>query len=171
MKKIKYIALAMVLSLGLVSCKKEYKINKASTVDMSGEWWVQIYADDDTTLYYSYDDIAGAFITSNTAADVNTELLLNLPAAAFGPFAFKAKVPIDYSNTSFKMSENLLNLNDSTASITIHEGKIWKNAATAPSLHKTDSIRLVIEYTEADPGTKYVLKGYKNTGWPEDRHD
>ncbi len=173
MKKIKFLTLAMVLSLGLFSCKKEYVVNNAATVNMAGEWWVQIFADDDTTLLYSYDDIAGSFITSNTAADVNTELLLNLPGAGFGPFAFKVKTPIDYSNTSFKSAVGIYDVNDSlrTNAITIHEGKIFKGAATAPSLHKTDSIRLVIEYVDGDPGTKYVFKGYKDTGWPEDRHD
>lgn len=170
MKKVKFISFVMLLSLGLFSCKKEYKINKAATVNMSGEWWVQIYSEDDSTLQYDFSDLEGSLITSNTSADVNTELLVDLPSGTFGPFAFKVKAPIDYASTTFKLGSGLLNLNDSTPGITIHEGKIWKDAATAPSLHKTDSIRLVVEYVDGDPGVKYIFRGYKDTGWPEDRH-
>ncbi len=171
MKRFKYITVAMLLSMGIFSCTEEYKINNSATVNMSGEWWVEIFAEDDTTLLYAFEDLEGSFFTSNTSADINTEILLNLPAGPFGPFAFKLKAPINYATTSFVNTANLLNLNDSTPSITVHEGNIFKNAATAPSLHSTDSIRLVVEYVDGDPGVKYIFKGYKDTGWPEDRHD
>ena len=88
-----------------------------------------------------------------------------------GLFFNKAIVPIDYANMSFKPNIKLLDLPDSSSLITLVEGKILKNATTAPSNHITDSIRIVFQSDDDEPKINYILKGYKNTGWPEDRHD
>jgi hypothetical protein len=168
MRKINIAIIAFFFTLSLVSCKKkELEQENTATVNMSGEWWVQIYSDDDTTIQFTFGDIEAPIVAVNTQKNVNTEILLDLHN--FGPFGFKAVAPIDYATTSFKSNSKLLNIIDSTESVTLIEGKIFKNATTAPSLHSTDSIRLVFEYA-ADEGVKYIMKGYKDTGWPEDRH-
>ncbi|MFN8282671.1 MAG: lipid-binding protein [Chitinophagales bacterium] len=163
------ISLIFLILIAVASCKKkEFEPEKTATVNMSGEWWVQLFEDDDSTIIFNFTDIEGAMTTSNTSKNISTELLIDLTHV--GLFFKKAIVPIDYASTSFITNKRIFDVIDSTETNTLIEGKIFKNATNSPSNHVTDSIRIVLE-TDDDPGVHYILKGYKDTGWPEDRHD
>lgn len=168
MRKIFYLfVLSSIVFLN--SCNKsEYKPTTNATINMNGEWWAELYESDDSTIIFAYDDFAHSFITSNSSKNVNTELVLNM--SKLDNITSKSIVPINYSALTFKNNTTLINLPDSTSTILLNEGIILKNAAHSPSNHVTDSIRIVFEFLD-DPGTKYILRGYKDTGWPEDRHD
>jgi hypothetical protein len=167
MRKIFYL---LVLSIAFLnSCKKsEYNPTTNATINMNGEWWAELYESDDTTVIFAYEDFAHSFTTSNSSKNVNSELILDM--SKLDNITSKSIVPINYSALTFNSNTTLLNLPDSTNTILLNEGKILKNAAHSPSNHVTDSIRIVFEFID-DPGVKYVLKGYKDTGWPEDRRD
>ena len=166
MKRSKYVLIAMLISLTLFSCKKDFQPTNTGTVNMSGEWWVGIFLDD-TVLIATAEDIGGSIVTSNTAANSSSEVMID-DQGNIWPFRIKA--PVDYPNLTFSASTDNINLYDSTVTVNVIDGKILKNAATSPSLHTTDSIVLQLEFSD-DPGTIYWFKGYKNTGWPEDRWD
>lgn len=167
MKKSKYVLLALLVSLGLFSCKKDFVPTDSATVNMNGEWWVAIFVDD-SIMIADYSDIGGSIITTNTAANTSSTMMID---DQNNIWPFKVQVPVDYPNLTFSASTGHLNLADSVNTIDVIDGsRIIKDGATSPSLHTTDSIVLKMEFSD-DPGTIYWFKGYKDTGWPEDRWD
>jgi hypothetical protein len=173
----KHILIMIVFSLLLlIACKNEYEPFKSNTSDISGEWWIQYFEeneDDSLELLYSYEFIQeylgsldeppriGSMAISNTSNNDKDSVLIE---DNFWPFKIKSK----YSDLKFGVSSYNSLQNDVV--INLISGKILKGAATSPSGRKTDSIYLKLEFSD-DEGVEYVISGYRNTGWPEDRKD
>ncbi|MEN0056798.1 MAG: lipid-binding protein [Mucilaginibacter sp.] len=164
-KNIAYTLLALALIITTAtSCRKDREIGGTSVEAMSGDWWVQIDGEGSYYTYYTY----------NTSANSKTEMILDdqegfWGSASLGRVAGKVNVDLNTLTFSCKDAPNL-NKDYDDASFTVTDGKILKNAATAPGTGiKTDSIDFKIEFAD-DPGTVYHLKGYKRTRFTEDDH-
>lgn len=163
MKKYFYILTLCVLALS--SCKKDEEVGGTAVQGMSSEWYVQVTAIDpvsgavidDTDLdYYKIS-------TYNTADNSSTLMWLDDPSYAL----FKSKVNVDQANKAFSVTaaEDI----NSTAKVTIKNGKIVTNGTVGPSSKAvTDAISYDLIYG-TDP-TIYRFKGYARTRFPGDDH-
>jgi hypothetical protein len=169
MKKLNiYTILALMLVLGMGSCKKAPVIGGTATQALAGEWWVKLDNGADATGdfgpgYYN-------FSTYNTAANIPTEMWVDDDNNAKSFWDIKGKVTTNVANRTFS-GTNIAN-QDYTSTFTITNGVIIPNAATAPgSKDKTDSIYFNITFSD-DPvlGTVHKVAGYKRTGFSQDDH-
>lgn len=156
MKKIYYI---LFLGFGLTlfsSCEKDETIGGTATQEMAGDWVVHIVGSDG----YEGDAVLSTY---NTAKNVPTEMFLE-DQGSFWPM--KGKVSVNAANFTFT-GENIANEYDDEDPFAISEGKILKDAATAPgSKSKTDSIYFQAIFSS--DAVIYTFSGYKRTGFPED---
>lgn len=171
-KTILSIAMLAGILVGFTSCEDDYEAPKAKTLPMAGEWWVEIF-DEEGELLGSYADIAHALTTYNTSANTETDMWLD---DTEGILPVKSRVKVNLGDLSFVPAEPVENLYDESFNIQILEGKIIPGAATTPNGgYKVDSMYLKLSLVGNDPDDPfvetYILSGYKNSGWPEDRWD
>lgn len=178
MKKIN-ILYTILIVLAITSCKDDYEPFKSNTVDISDEWWIQYFGyndNDSVVLLYDYDEIKEYLLNvldeepriksmaiSNTSANDDDSVWVE---HNFWPF--KSKLGFNSSTNTFVPATYSSLFNDVT--VKLIEGKILKDAALSTSNRVTDSIYLKIEFSD-DEGNEYIIAGYRNTGWIEDRHD
>lgn len=187
----KILLLFIATSTLFFACKKEeYKAPVSNAVNMAGRWYMELYGDendngkidpDDDYLIYTYHDLGEWYlVTSNSAADNVDSLVFSerYPATAalsLFPWFVKCKLPIDYTNLTFKPAtvKNLVDFDPVTNiynTVTVKEGKIIKSALTLPSGNVADSIFINLEFPEQDPGYHYLFAGHRDSGLPEDQH-
>lgn len=144
----------------LASCQKEEEIGGTSTQDIAGDWFVQYSDDGGKTFHSDYFH----FATYNTASNNPQEMWLD----DLGTFwEMKGKVNLNLNAMTFNGTNVKEVYNDITFNV---DGKVLKGAAKGPgSGTKTDSIYMKVEFSD-DPGTEYILSGYKRTGFLEDEH-
>lgn len=155
-----YIILLLLVTAFITSCdeKEDYEQINSSTMEISGEWWVDYNSDgtDHTGLT--------KLIISNTAADNGQEIWIS---DEHNFWAYKVKCPVNMDQLTFS-GDNLENI-EYEISVKIDGGKMLKDAAKSTSGVVTDSIYFEIEF-EDDPGTIYQASGWRKTGFIEDEH-
>lgn len=164
MKKINKYILILSVILGFTACQKDYEVGGTSTEALAGDWWVEMGISDgaggfdgDTYGYYNLS-------TFNTALNQTDSMWLTDNETFW---SYKVKVAVDVNNLTFAVANGTDLLYDDNTTIT--NGKIIPGGTTSPSGVKTDAIYFEVEWA-SDPGTIYVAKGYRYTGWPEDDH-
>ena len=171
MKKALYI-LGILATGILASCQKD-PVENTACVDMAGDWYVTVDAANAGQVVYEdvYDLGNVHMFTSNTAADIATEMLLT--DNRDDPFwDFKIKVTADPAAMTFSAS-NAENLSYEGCTITVTGGKIVKNGATTPSGMPADAIEFYINFSDDEDGPEYgwdsfYIHGYRYTGFAAD---
>lgn len=172
--KTKFLTLILI-AFSIVSCKKEIEKKGTPVQDMAGEWWVQVFLNDEV-----YDDTYYPILTYNTAGFDADKMWVD----ATEPWPFYAKATVNYGNLEFLQSEpvtdDFYNVNYpeygfAVDTITITGGKVLKGVSTPPSKTTTDSINIeftstVFEELDLEAGDRYSLRGYRRTGFLEDEH-
>lgn len=190
MKKVLYSA-ALLLLATLTSCEKE-DIENTATVNMAGQWYVQVDAVDDAGKpikngedYFGFGRVL--ILTSNTAANSTSEMLIDDlgsfdVAAGYGngnypSYSLKSKINVDLGALTFS-SNNATNLSDKNKfdsdlyPITIEGGKILPGAGRQNNGSVADSIVFYVKYA-GDPWfpddgyAKYKVSGIRYSGLVE----
>ena len=190
MKKVLYSA-ALLLLATLTSCEKE-DIENTATVNMAGQWYVQVDAVDDAGNpikngedYFGFGRVL--ILTSNTAANSTSEMLIDDlgsfdVAAGYGngnypSYSLKSKINVDLGALTFS-SNNATNLSDKNKfdsdlyPITIEDGKILPGAGRQNNGSVADSIVFYVKYAgdpwfPADGYAKYKVSGIRYSGLVE----
>lgn len=158
MRKIIYFIISAIVTLS--ACDKDPEIGGTAMEKMAGDWFVKAY-DAEGNALTGYASIS----TYNTTANSVNEMWFD-----DGFWATKFKIPVDLTAMTFAGTEIQNSDPEYDVQITVANGKIMKNTATAPgSKTKTDSIYYEVQYSD-DPGTVYYMSGYKRTGFLEDEH-
>ena len=190
MKKVLYSA-ALLLLATLTSCEKE-DIENTATVNMAGQWYVQVDAVDDAGKpikngedYFGFGRVV--IVTCNTAANSTSEMLIDDlggfdVAAGYGngnypSYSLKSKINVDLGALTFS-SNNATNLSDKNKfdsdlyPITIEGGKILPGAGRQNNGSVADSIVFYVKYA-GDPWfpddgyAKYKVSGIRYSGLVE----
>jgi hypothetical protein len=167
-------------SLVLLSCDSDDPtIGRTAGQEIAGEWWVT-YSIDGADVGGGYSEI----ITSNTAANVNTEMLISdivTATAATGNFwTYKIKAQLDPTDKKFSADEvtstGAVRGTPYDIKVNIAEGQIFLNEGKSKTGVVTDSIYFKIQFEddEDDDGNAapylhtFVVSGHKRTGFTED---
>lgn len=188
MKKSLYSIFAlMAMLVAFTSCEKD-EIENTATVEMAGEWHVnvELVAPDGEVLDGNwFGDGTYNIATSNTAANVPTEMWLLDAVCTYYPY--QVKINVDPSNMTFSAT-NAENLFGPSAwllenyemvageTVTITGGKIVKNGTTTPSGMPADYIEFYISFSDDpfldDPelpeGCRLKVSGFRYTGFADD---
>lgn len=130
-------------------------------------------------LWWNEFDVTPEFITSNTAANNTTEMLIT---DSFWGEVYKVNINIDDKTFSagtvvdepyeplMLNPKNIAQTYSNDGKPVVLGGKIMKGAATAPgSGMKTDSILFYVKYADDyGPDMYYKVSGYLKTGYTED---
>ena len=165
MKKVLYFA-ALLFCAGLTSCEKD-DMGGTATESMAGEWYVTVDAADESgNVPEGYEDFFGVgrvnMITSNTAANVATELMVD----DLGNFwTFRVKTTADPNGMTFatNTTENN-NLNGDDINVVISGGKILKGAGRQNNGSVADSIVFYVSFSDDPYPAKYGYAKYKVSG-------
>ncbi|MBO4730932.1 MAG: hypothetical protein J5593_05605 [Bacteroidaceae bacterium] len=179
MKKITYFVALLLMGMTFSSCEKE-DIENTATVNMAGQWYVDIDAVDADgnpipggEHYFGYDEERFLLLTYNTADNKSTEMYIDdlgscdiatyYGNGAYPSYAFKCKVDIDYKNLTFssEAAENESGINEFESDlypITITGGKILKGEGRQKNGSVCDSIVFFVQF-EGDPW--YPDDGYE----------
>ncbi|MBQ7743020.1 MAG: hypothetical protein IJT90_08890 [Bacteroidaceae bacterium] len=172
MKKITYFAALLLAGLTFSSCEKE-DIENTATVDMAGQWYVDIDAVDADgnpipggEHYFGYDEERFLLLTYNTSANSKDEMIIDdlgncdlanyYGNAAYPCYSFKGKVNINQKDLTFS-SENSENLGGDYA-FSVIEGKILKGEGRQKNGSVCDSIVFFVQF-DGDPW--YPDDGYE----------
>jgi Lipid-binding putative hydrolase len=174
MRKIAIYFLAFAAAAVVSACDQDDPNIKGTTgEDIAGEWYVTASVD-------GTDLGAGHFkiITSNTAANVATEILVsdyvepNSLEGNFWSFTIKATVsPEDKTISANQVTSSaFVDGEANPIKVNIVEGAILKGIGRSKTGVATDSIYLEMQFGDDDPafGTTYVLAGHKRTGFAKD---
>jgi hypothetical protein len=161
MKKALYLfILTISFSVLVSSCSKEPDVENTSTVNMSGDWWVETFEDGS-----HFDDFQRVF-THNTSDNSTTQLWVD-DLGHIWPF--KGKFDIDYATLSFKPKTGIANLSEPGKTIDVIEGKIIPKGGHSKTGVVVDSIYLKLKFSDGG-GSTYELKGHQRTGFFEDEY-
>ena len=149
-----------------VSCQKA-PIENTATVATAGQWYVQFDAVDASGNLpdADYADFFGLgnvmVLTSNTAANKGTEMLVN----DLGNFwDFNVKVAANQESLTFGNSGEAQNLSYDCM-VTLKNGKITKNGATTPSGMPADAIEFEVSFDDDPYPAAYGFDHYKVHGF------
>lgn len=169
-----YLILSIVFAITFTSCDEggEPDAGATSTVEMSGDWYVQAFVDGEMAADYF------KMTSYNTAANDGTEIWLDDNKNFY---YFKFKNPINLTGLSFSGSDLASSVVDDDPdtedvietydiNVTVTNGIIVKKGATAPSGTTVDKISYDIVFSDDPDGTIYHIEGYKRTGFLEDEH-
>lgn len=154
---IKTVLLLFTIGVFVVSCDEGGDPDPGGTEieKVAGEWVVNITRD-------GADFSHGHISTYNTAANTTSEMWLDDLESGWG---LKSKVNLNLETLSFSGTDLPELYYDVT--VTVTDGKIIKNGATAPSGTVTDAISFTAVFSDV-PTRVFVYSGYKRTGFLED---
>jgi hypothetical protein len=162
--KLLFAALLLMVFTTFVSCDEveDIDVGGTSVEEMSGDWWVIAFNPDGVTPAYGGDYVN--FTTYNTAANDGGMFLDD-----HGNWMeIKTKVEANVDNLTFSGSPDAPEL-ITDATVTVTNGKVTKKTYTVASNTKVDEISFEAEFSW-DPGTVYIFKGHKRTGFAEDEN-
>lgn len=164
MKKIIYIAIAIVASFVMASCEKD-PIGGSAVQDMSGEWYVtcdlmtaggEVFATG--ADFFGLDD-RFMILTYNTAADKDNELFVD-DMENF--WAFQCVTSCNLQNLTFTAADAEDLLYGDTVTLS---GKIVKNGTTTPSGAAADYIEIDVTFGSDEYPAEYGYDHYRLSGW------
>ncbi|WP_369048066.1 lipid-binding protein [Tenacibaculum sp. UWU-22] len=146
------------------SCDKTGDPEVGGTVlqEFSGDWWVVALKPDGVTPAYGGDYVH--FTTYNTAANDNTLWLDDNNQF----MQIKSKVSVDINKETFNGQTNADEIY-TKGKVTVTEGSFSRKSYTTASKTVVDEITFKAEF-DWDPGTVYVFKGHRRTGFAEDEN-
>ena len=166
LNKLKYFlsAILIVVLTTFTSCDEvdDLDVGGTSVESMSGDWWVVALQPDGTTPAYggNYEH----FSTYNTSAN-DGGLWIN----DFGNWMeIQTKVMANVGSLTFSGEQDAEEI-ITGGTVTVTNGQITKASYTTTSNTKVDEIYFEAEF-DWDPGTVYVFKGHKRTGFAEDEN-
>jgi len=159
-----YTLLALMLVMFLAACHKDEKIGGTAVQTLAGEYWVKL--DGGTG---EFGDSYYTLSLYNTAANKPDSIWIDDDLNSKPFWQIKGKIGCSVSNLTFSGS-NVVN-QDYDSHFTVTNGKIIKNAATAPGTKlKTDSISFDIQFDDEDPVVVHKVGGYARTKFDADDH-
>lgn len=163
MKRIILIITAAI-TIGFTSCENDIEPGQNALMEMSNEWWGQIYVPDGNggleNAGYGYQH----FLTSNTASGTEDSLFVD----DFGDFfELKAKVACDLNTLTFTTNGTPVRERYSDGTVIIENGRIIKNGGKSATGVVVDSLYFEAEF-DWDPGQVYIVAGHGRTGFLED---
>lgn len=169
MKKILYFLATASICFALSSCKKD-EIGMTSTVDMAGQWYVQVDGAYNGSSEVMEDPFGmGRFLiyTYNTAANNSNEMIISDQGNFWD---FSVKVACDPSGKTFSVSDGNNLAYD--CKVTVTNGKIVENGATTPSGQPADYIEFYLLFSDDDYVPEYYdtmkFSGWRYTGFVND---
>lgn len=160
----------------MVSCDQDDpNIEHTATEALAGEWYV--------TYSVGGTDVGGGhskIITSNTAANVATEILVSdyvEPNATSGNFwSYKVKAEVDPSSESFSANESVSSAlyegDPYYIKVNILNGKVLPGQGHSKTGVTVDSIYFEMQFEDDTPAysTTFVVAGHKRTGFKADEY-
>jgi len=164
------------LSLLVLSCNSDDpNIKHTNAEALAGEWFVTVSVDGS-----DFNGGYGTIITSNTAANVSTEILISDLVDPNGKPSFtgyKVKAQSDLKTLSFsadKVMNAMIDYADTSLHVSIANGKIFPKGGFSKSKGVVDSIYFELQIEDdilAGPyGTTYIVSGHKRTGFTQDEY-
>lgn len=152
------------LAFSFTSCDEagDTLVGGTNLKDLSGDWWVVALQPDGVTPAYGGDYVH--FTTYNTAANDNTLWLDDNDTW----MQIKSRVSVNMNDDTFSGEANALEVYTG-GTVTVTAGSFTKNTYTVASKTKVDEITFSAEF-DWDPGTVYVFKGHRRTGFGEDEN-
>ena len=154
----------LIMALTFTSCDEveDAKVGGTSVESMSGDWWIVALLPDGETPAYGGD--YEQFSTYNTAANDNGMWIND-----YGHWMeIQTRVVANVNNLTFVGIANSPE-EITGGTVSVGNGEITKNAFTTESNTVVDAIYFEAEF-DWDPGTVYVFKGHKRTGFAEDEN-
>lgn len=183
--KIKNIFLIGVACLSLYSCEfldslddyKDPDVKYTATYPLNGEWYIKVDVltgtneNSDNPADWALDPYSLGYnkiMLYNTATNSPDTIWIDDQ----GLWPLKAKIKCDPKNRKFTLTSSAPNLKTSVAtdSVRIIRGGVYLGGAKTAAGNKTDSINIVLEFLQDDPGTIYRYTGFRRTGFLEDEH-
>lgn len=161
MKSINKSIFVVAVSLFVLSCSKKPDIGNTTTVKMSGEWFVQTFADGQLILDYE------KILTYNTSDPNSGQIWLDDLRHTWW---FKGKFDIDYPTLSFKAKADIPNEYATGEKINVMEGKIIPNAGHSKTGVTVDSFYLKAKFSDDPDDAVWEFKGHQRTGFFEDEY-
>ena len=160
MRKIIFITTGLIL-LGLYACQKyeDPKITDTSTYPLSGEWWVRLM-DEGGNVLVDY----VPFLTYNTSSNKGDSMWVDDEG---NTWQFKVKAACDVKNKTFKTDSTVSVYPGYNIKVDIKDGTVILKGAKTKTGNVTDSIYMKIGF-EDDPGTVYIIAGFRRTGFKAD---
>ncbi|WNH13405.1 lipid-binding protein [Thalassobellus suaedae] len=172
----KYIVLVLIGIIAFTSCETEegyedYTVENTNLSDMSGDWYVEVFVDDDLVSDYI------RITTSNSASSENSLQIYD----HFNFWWMNVAVPADLSSLTFSGTDLLSSVEDDDTDTTdvfetydvnvnVSNGSVIKDGTvTSGTGNVADLISFDVEFAD-DPGTIYHFEGYKRSGFLEDEH-
>jgi len=164
--KFKYLlrTLLIMMFVTFTSCDEvgDIEIGETNVKSMSGDWWIIALEPDGVTPAYGGD--YEQFSTYNTA-DNDNGMWIN----DYGHWMeIQTKVVADIKNKTFVgiagAPEEITG-----GTVSVSNGKIIPSSYSTTSNTMVDAIEFEAEF-DWDPGTVYVFKGHKRTGFAEDEN-
>ena len=164
MKKVFYIFGILAMGI-LASCQKD-PVENTACVDMAGDWYVTIDAAKNGQVVYEdvYDLGYVHMFTSNTAADIATEMILT--DNRDDPFwDFKVKAAAEPNGMTFSAIDAQNLSYDCKVSVT--NAKIVKNGGVQNNGSPADLISMDVTFSDDDDALVYHLEGVRYSGLKE----
>lgn len=153
-----YLLLLVILNGVLNSCSKDLPEPGGTGAEkLSGEWFVQVTYDGNTTDYIK-------ILTYNTAAGNDSLWVDDLEQF----WVFKVKARFDAGALSFGTTESQNGYYDSK--VTIANGKVIPKASTTVSGAVVDSIYFEAKFNDDPDNLTYIFSGHMRSGFLEDEH-
>jgi len=164
-KKI-FLIMAVMLATIFVSCDEDQDPGQTAVMQLSNEWWAQIYVPDgsggltDLGLGYLH------FLTSGTAANTADSMFVD----DFGSLLeLKAKVACNVNDLTFTTNGTPVRERYTDGTVIIENGRVFIDGGRSTSGVVVDSLYFEAEF-DWDPGQVYIVAGHGRTGFLEDEH-
>ena len=158
LKRISYLFLSFALITSFVSCDQVESVPDESDIKieaLTGGWVVDITRNGDFQANIHMD-------TYNTSANTTTAMWIDDQNNYYG---LKTKVDLNFTSKTFSSTDS-----DELyygVTVTVSDGVITKDGATAPSGDTVDAISFSVVFSD-DPTGVWEFTGYKRTGKIED---
>ncbi|KJD31005.1 hypothetical protein PK35_16905 [Tamlana nanhaiensis] len=154
LKKLGFLVLSFALVTTFASCERTESVPDASDIkieDITGGWIVDVTRNgvSNGTIHIS---------TYNTSANETTAMWLDDEEHSWG---LKTKVNLNFDALTFSSTDSAELYYDVT--VTVSDGIITKNGATAPSGATVDAISFSVVFSDI-PNDVWEYTGYKATG-------
>jgi hypothetical protein len=165
MKKL-LIPIVVTALFALGACENDIDPGQTAVMQMSNEWWGQIYLPDGSG---GLDDLGLGYQhlqTSGTSSGTPDSLFVD---DFDGLLELKAKVACNVNDLTFTTNGVAVLERYTDGTVVIANGRIYIDGGKSTSGVTVDSIYFEAEF-DWDPGQIYVIAGHGRTGFLEDEH-